>query len=104
MLGVLWDHGRAVTPGDVAKALDTDLAYTTIMTVLTRLWKKGLVERKLIGRAYAYTAVVSEADLAAQRMHDTLGGTSDQTEVLSRFVSGLSRRDVRQLRKLLDEG
>lgn len=104
VLGFLWDQHRAVTPGEVAEAIGGGLAYTTIMTILARLWKKGLAERERAGRAYAYTAVLSEADLAAKKMHDTLGRTTDQAAVLSRFVSGLSRQDIRKLRRLLDEG
>ena len=104
VLGVLWDHDCAVTPGEVGQAMGGELAYTTVMTILARLWKKGLVERERAGRAYAYRPVFSEADLAAKRMHDTLGATTDQSAVLSRFVSSLSRQDVRRLRKLLDEG
>jgi predicted transcriptional regulator len=104
VLGVLWDHDRALTPGEVAEAMGGDLAYTTFMTILARLWKKGLVERERVGRAYAYRPMLSEADLAAKRMHDTLGATSDQRAVLSRFVSGLSRQDARRLRKILDDG
>ena len=104
VLGVLWDHDRALTPGEVAEVVGGDLAYTTIMTILARLWKKGLAERHQVGRAYAYSPTVSEADLAARRMHDTLDRTSDQAAVLSRFVSGLSRADARRLRKLLDDG
>jgi predicted transcriptional regulator len=103
VLGVLWDQGAPATPGEVAERLDGDLAYTTIMTVLARLWKKGLVERERSGRAYAYSPVLSEADLAAKRMHDTLGHTSDQAAALSRFVSGLSRQDATRLRRLLDD-
>lgn len=104
VLGVLWDHDRPVTPGEVAGAVGGELAYTTIMTILARLWKKGLVVRQRAGRAYAYTPVLSEADLAARRMHEALERTSDQAAVLSRFVDGLSRQDARRLRKLLAEG
>jgi predicted transcriptional regulator len=104
VLGVLWDQDRPLTPGEVAEALHTDLAYTTVMTILARLWKKGLAERHRQGRAFAYTAVLSEADLAAKRMHDTLDRTTDQAAVLSRFVEGLSPAEVRRLRKLLNDG
>jgi predicted transcriptional regulator len=104
VLGVLWDHQTALTPAQVMAAIDGDLAYTTVMTILARLWKKGLVERERAGRAYAYRPVVTEADLAAQRMRATLDATTDQVAVLSRFVQGLSAKDARKLRRLLDQG
>ena len=45
VLGVLWDDDSSLTPGEVRDALGGDLAYTTVMTVLTRLFEKGLVTR-----------------------------------------------------------
>ena len=53
MLAHLWGKGSPATPGEVQDAVGRDLAYTTIMTILTRLWHKGLVERHRDGRAYA---------------------------------------------------
>jgi predicted transcriptional regulator len=102
VLGVLWATDDALTPGEVNEALGADLAYTTVMTVLTRLWRKGLLERTRRGRAYAYRALVSESDLALRRLNETLAGASDRAEVLARFVGSLSRRDVAHLRRILD--
>lgn len=104
VLGVLWAAGGALTPGEVNDELGGGLAYTTVMTVLTRLWQKGLLERSRRGRAYAYRALVSETELAAQRLNDALAAAPDRAEVLARFVGSLSRRDVAQLRRLLDDG
>lgn len=103
VLGVLWRADGPLTPADVRDAMGTDLAYTTVMTILVRLWEKGLAERAKQGRAYAYGAVVSESDLAANRMRAALAGTSDRTATMSRFVDGLDRREAAALRALLDE-
>jgi len=103
VLAALWAAPDAMTPAEVAAALDTDLAYTTVMTVLTRLWKKGLTAREARGRAYAYRPAISEADLAAQRMKATLQRVSDRDAALSRFVGSLPRRDERRLRQILEE-
>jgi len=103
VLDVLWRADGPVTPADVRVALDTDLAYTTVMTILSRLWQKGLAARTKQGRAFAYEAVVSESDLAASRMRDALAGTSDRTATMSRFVDGLDKREAAALRALLDE-
>lgn len=99
----LWERPHGATPAEVLEALGEDLAYTTVMTILTRLWDKGLVDRERRGRAYAYRASVSEADLAAQRMHETLRYVQNRPEALSRFVGTLSRRDETALRRLLGD-
>ena len=97
----LWSAVDPATPGQVNEALGSEVAYTTTMTVLTRLWQKGLVKRERQGRAYAYRAVVSEADSAAPRMRDALGRARTRDAVLSRFVDTLSARDAKALRRVL---
>jgi len=103
VLDVLWHADGPVTPAQARTAMGTDLAYTTVMTILVRLWEKGLVERTKQGRAYAYSAVVSESDLVANRMRDALAGASDRSATMSRFVDGLGKREAAALRELLDE-
>lgn len=102
VLAALWAAERPLTPGEVHDTVGDDLAYTTVMTILTRLWKKGLLERERVGRAYVYAPKVSEADLAASRMHEHLARAGDREAALSRFVGALSRRDEAVLRKILD--
>ena len=102
VLRQVWSKPEGITPGEVLEGLDADLAYTTVMTILTRLWKKGLVDRTQRGRAYAYLPAVSEAELAATRMRETLSRTADREATLSRFVDSLSRRDEAALRRILD--
>ena len=103
VLGALWAADGPATPGDVHGVIGDDLAYTTVMTILTRLWKKGLVERERRGRAYAYRPLLSEADLAARRMREQLDRANDREAVLARFVGKLSRRDERLLRRVLGQ-
>jgi len=103
VLTQLWILESPATPAEVLDALDADLAYTTVMTILTRLADKGLVVRERRGRAYAYAPVVSEAELTAQRMHAVLEGSSDRRAALNGFVQSLSKRELTTLRRLLDE-
>ncbi len=52
VMDVLWDHGAAMTPREVHDLITTSrrpLAYTTVMTILVRLWEKGMLERELVG-------------------------------------------------------
>ena len=103
VLDVLWRADGPLTPAQVATVLDTDLAYTTVMTILSRLWQKGLADRTKQGRAFAYLAVVSESDLAATRMRDTLTSTSDRAATMSRFVDRLNKREAAALRARLEK-
>lgn len=101
VLAQLWALGRPATPAEIREAMGTDLAYTTIMTILSRLWRKGLADRYPKGRAYAYAANVSEAELAARRMKATLEQAADREAALSRFVGSLSKGEERALRKII---
>jgi predicted transcriptional regulator len=103
VLHELWARPQGATPSEVLEALGADLAYTTVMTILTRLWNKDLVDRERRGRAFAYMAKVTEADLAAARMHDTLRHVKDRQAALGRFVGTLSRRDEKALRRFLED-
>lgn len=103
ILAILWATDAALTPAEVADALATDLAYTTVMTVLTRLWKKDLAERIPQGRGYAYRATVTETELATQRLNDTLAGVADRPSLLAGFVGSLSADDQQHLRTILGE-
>ena len=78
-----------------------ELSYSTVVTIVSRLHAKGLLARQRAGRGYAYTPV-DEASVAARLMGQVLGREHDHDAVLTRFVSGLSRRDARLLRGLLD--
>ena len=104
IMTVLWSAERPLHPSDVKARLKTELAYTSVATVLGRLHAKGLVDRAAGGRAFVYTAVVDEAGLAARRISEVLASASDRTAVLAGFVGSLSKRDTAALRKLLDPG
>jgi predicted transcriptional regulator len=101
VLGVLWAADEPLSPADVRDALGADLAYTTVMTVLARLYDKGLLERHRVGRGYVYAPAVHQAALAAQRMRELLEGDPDREAVLARFVGSLTPTDLSALRDLL---
>ena len=103
VMDILWDRGGWLTPGEVHEALSSDrrLAYTTVMTILVRLWQKGRLERERDGRAFAYRPVLSREEYAAARMNETLAAARDRPLALSRFVDDLSPNDRAQLRRML---
>src|SRR5262245_46160839 len=103
-MDVLWDSPEPLTPGAVRERLEPErgLAYTTVMTVLVRLWETGLVQRTPAGRGYAYQPRQSREERAAQRMGDVLAASSDRSGVLSRFVASLSPEEAAELRRALE--
>ena len=103
VFAVLAAAGTALTPGQVRDRLGDDLAYTTVMTVLARMLDKGLVTRDRAGRAYAYTAVVDQAEVAASQIHRLLDARDDRAAVLTRFAGGLSAEESRLLIDVLSD-
>ena len=87
VLATLWAADKPLTTGDVVTALGGDLAYNTI---LTRLHGNGAVHREQAGRAHAYTPVLDEAGLAANRMRAMLDRGGDHAAVLTSFLGTLS--------------
>lgn len=104
VLAALWTAERPLTPADVQRQVGGELAYTTIMTALARLYDKGAVKRKRAGRAYAYTPILDEPGIAAARMRDLLEAGADRDAVLARFVGGLTEEEEEVLVELLGEG
>jgi predicted transcriptional regulator len=94
-----------VTAAVVQAELGGGLAYTTVMTTLARLERKGVLARALQGKAYAYSLAGGvddvEASLAAHRMRRVLDTGDDRAGVLARFVADLSADDEQVLRNLL---
>ena len=101
VLGVLHAAGIPLSPGAVRERLGGDLAYTTVVTILSRLHAKGVLERARAGRAYLYAPVADEPGLAARLMATVLAAEPDREAVLARFVSGLSESDEQLLRRML---
>lgn len=101
VLHQLWSASGFLTAGEVREALDYELAYTTVNTVLTRLAAKGLVERTRQGRSYVYRAELGEDELTAERMHRELERARDRSAALTRFMDTLTAKDLAALRRRL---
>ena len=104
-LEVMWADGGWMTPGEVHGVLAERraLAYTTVMSVMTNLWKKDVLERRRDGRAYAYYPVQSREERAAALMADALADAGGRTAVLTNFVGRLDDAQRRQLRHMLGD-
>ncbi|WP_433171194.1 BlaI/MecI/CopY family transcriptional regulator [Actinoallomurus sp. CA-150999] len=101
VLTLLQSSPQALTPGEVLQSLGDDLSYSTVVTVLSRMFDKGLLTRNKQGRAYAYAPVADAHGLTARRMRQVLESDSDREAVLTRFVEDLPARDEQLLRQLL---
>ncbi|MEU6102433.1 BlaI/MecI/CopY family transcriptional regulator [Streptomyces flaveolus] len=101
VLAVLRQAEGPATAGWVQERLGGDLAYTTVVTILTRLLDKGAVSRERAGRSFAWMPAADQAGLAARRMRKVLDAESDRGAVLASFVTGLDPADERLLRDLL---
>jgi predicted transcriptional regulator len=97
---------RAMTPAEVRAEIGGELAYTTVMTTLVRLYEKQALTREPRGRAYAYELVGgtrgAKASITAHQMQKLLDAGADRATVLSRFVDGLDPDTEHMLRELLD--
>lgn len=103
VLGEVWRRGEA-SVREVHREFDDRVAYTTLMTTLDRLYKKGLLARRKSGRAFLYSPRLSpeelEQGIAEDVIDGLLGRSIESAEpILACFVEAVSERD----RELLDE-
>lgn len=101
----VWNHGRAVTVREVFEALagKRQLAYTTVMTIMERLWRKGLLSRRKVGRPYLYEAKRTRAEHTAAVVRHVLQGARDRQGVLLGFVRSVGDRDLAELGRAIRE-
>ena len=104
VMAALWDADCWMTPRQVLDRMELDppVVYSTVMTILRRLWKKGAVDRERAGRAFSYRPVKGEGEQTAERMAQLLDASHDPEAALTHFLASLDARRRGQLRKLLD--
>src|SRR5881396_595898 len=103
VLSLVWAHGNT-SVRDACEGLGSTVAYTTVMTTMDRLFKKRLLSRHKVGRAFVYRAAVTREELEsaiAGELVQTLlqADGSEPLPILSSLVDAVSDRD----RALLDE-
>lgn len=100
----LWNRGEPLSTRDVLEDLQAtrSIAYTTVMTVLDNLHRKGMVVREKQGRAYVYRPTESRAGYIAEVMSQALSATEDRGSALLRFVEGMDATEVRALQEALE--
>jgi len=100
IMQVIWKRGSS-SVSDVQQGLEQELAYTTVQTMLNILERKGKLKRELQGRAFLYSATVSEEKASSHAVRDLIdrmfGGSSEDL-VMSLVKS--RQIDVKKLAKL----
>jgi predicted transcriptional regulator len=103
IMQVIWKRGNS-TVAEVQAEMRPPLAYTTVQTVLNILERKGKLNRELEGRAFVYTAKVSEEKAYGQSLRDLIdrmfGGSSEEL-VMSLLKS--RQIDAKRLAKLTEQ-
>lgn len=104
VMDVLWDAGRPCTAKEVLAALpDRGLAYTTVITVLERLARKGTAQRERVGRSWTYTPAASREAFVSSLMMDVLEQAGDREAVLVHFARLVSGPEADVLRDALEQ-
>lgn len=111
VMDVLWatsdahPGGRTVREVHDVIGVERGLAYTTLMTVLDRMAKKGLVERERDGRAWRYTPSSTRAELTSETLHHTLGELAGDTRrsALLHFLGESTPEELDELKAALAE-
>ena len=101
----LWaaDGPRTVRQVHTELARARPLAYTTVMTVMDKLHRKGWLNRELAGRAYAYTPSVTKERYTADLMGEALAASSDRSATLVAFLDQLDPDEAKALRAALTQ-
>ena len=106
VLDVLWDADQPLASNEVLARcnVDSDLALTTILTVLSRLADKELVVRtEGLGRSNLFTAATSREEHTARQLLELINDSSNPALTLSHFTDGLNKKTITALKKILDE-
>ena len=101
----LWQWGRPALVREVVDDLHDDrgLAYTTVMTVMENLYRKGWLRRERDGRAWRYEPTGSRSGYTAALINDALATSPDPRTALKHFALQMSPHDAAVLRDALDQ-
>jgi predicted transcriptional regulator len=99
----VWDHGGPVTVRELFDELQQErvIAYTTVMTTMDNLHRKGWLARVKEGKAYRYTPTASREEYSARLMREALDDGGDTQAVLSHFVAQMDGEESEVLRAVV---
>src|ERR1700758_4599592 len=106
IMQVIWKLGTSSVK-DVQEGLEQKLAYTTVQTMLNILERKGKLRRKLRGRAYVYSATVTEAKASRHAVRDLVdrmfGGSADELVMILIKSRQIDPKRIAELSRRLEE-
>ena len=99
----VWEYGKPVTVRDLFDELSAErtIAYTTVMSTMDNLHRKGWLGRVKEGKAYRYSATASREEYSARLMREALDAGGDTEAVLSHFVAQIDSGESEALRSVL---
>lgn len=99
----VWRTGEVTTVRQVLEQLrqQRDIAYTTVMTTMDNLHRKGWLDREKRGKAFTYWATLSREDYSARLMHEALEDAENPDVVLSRFLERMTGEDSARLQQVV---
>jgi predicted transcriptional regulator len=101
----LWKRGRPALVREILDDLSEDrvIAYTTVMTVMDNLHRKGWLRRERDGRAWRYEPTGSRSGYTTALMNEALESSPDRRRALAHFALQMSPHDAAVLRDALDQ-
>ncbi len=101
VMRLVWARAEPVTVRDLFDELRQErvIAYTTVMSTMDNLYRKGWLARVKEGKAYRYAATASREEYSARLMHEALAVGGDTTAVLSHFVAQIGDAESEALRE-----
>lgn len=101
----LWQSLEPASVRDVFESMarHREIAYTTVLTVLDNLHKKGLVQRVKVSRAWQYSPRISRDEYTSGVLSDAVAGAPNRGSAILRLVETLSASELAELKAFLDE-
>jgi predicted transcriptional regulator len=101
----VWEHAEPVTVRELHDELAAErvIAYTTVMSTMDNLHRKGWLNRVKEGKAYRYSASASRAEYSARLMREALADGGDTEMVLSHFLAQIDGDESEALRSVLSK-
>ena len=100
----VWEHDSPVTVRELFDELRREraIAYTTVMSTMDNLHRKGWLDRVKEGKAYRYAAIASREEYSARLMREALVGGGDTEAVLNHFVAQMEGDESEVLRAVVE--
>ncbi|UYM05673.1 BlaI/MecI/CopY family transcriptional regulator [Solicola gregarius] len=100
----LWSRAEPATVREIRTDVNEErpVAYTTVMTVMDNLHRKGFLDREKAGRAWRYRPVKTREEYTADLMREVLDSGADRDATLVHFLGSMSHTEVGDLKAMLE--